>query len=143
MLPGERGDGKIQGWHRDRLAVIYVRQSSRQQVADHGESTRLQYGLTGRAAALGWPASRVMVIDEDLGRSAANAAERPGFARLVAEITMGHVGLVLGLEMSRLARAGRDWHQLIGAPRGAVYSCGDGRAPPPGRRSGLVKLEAA
>jgi hypothetical protein len=84
-----------------------------------------------------------MVIDEDLGRSAANAAERPGFARLVAEITMGHVGLVLGLEMSRLARAGRDWHQLIGAPRGAVYSCGDGRAPPPGRRSGLVKLEAA
>ena len=143
MLPGEHGDGKIQGWHRDRLAVIYVRQSSRQQVADHGESTRLQYGLTGRAAALGWPASRVMVIDEDLGRSAANAAERPGFARLVAELTMGHVGLVLGLEMSRLARAGRDWHQLLGAPRGAVYSCGDGRAPPPGRRSGLVKLEAA
>src|SRR5262249_37405895 len=94
-------------------AVIYVRQSSRQQVADHGESTRLQYGLTGRAAALGWPASRVMVIDEDLGRSAANAAERPGFARLVAEITMGHVGLVLGREMARPARAGRDWHQLI------------------------------
>jgi hypothetical protein len=143
MLPGERGDGKIRGWHRDRLAVIYVRQSSRQQVADHGESTRLQYGLVDRAVALGWAASRVMVIDEDLGRSAANAAERPGFARLVAEITMGHVGLVLGLEMSRLARAGRDWHQLIGAPRGAVYSCGDGRAPPPGRRSGLVKLEAA
>ena len=78
VLPGEHGDGKIRGWHRDRLAVIYVRQSSRQQVADHGESTRLQYGLTGRAAALGWPASRVMVIDEDLGRSAANAAERPG-----------------------------------------------------------------
>ena len=113
VRPGEHGEGKIQGWHRDRLAVIYVRQSSRQQVVDHGESTRLQYGLTGRAAALGWPASRVMVIDEDLGRSAANAAERPGFARLVAEITMGHVGLVLGLEMSRLARAGRDWHQLI------------------------------
>jgi DNA invertase Pin-like site-specific DNA recombinase len=113
VLPGERGEGKIRGWHRDRLAVIYVRQSSRQQVADHGESTRLQYGLTGRAVALGWPESRVMVIDEDLGRSAANAAERPGFARLVAEITMGHVGLVLGLEMSRLARAGRDWHQLI------------------------------
>ncbi|HEY0938266.1 MAG TPA: recombinase family protein [Trebonia sp.] len=113
VLPGERGDGKIQGWHRDRLAVVYVRQSSRQQVADHGWSTRLQYGLTERAASLGWAASRVMVIDEDLGRSAANAAERPGFARLVAEITMGHVGLVLGLEMSRLARAGRDWHQLI------------------------------
>jgi hypothetical protein len=76
--PRERGDDKIQGWHLDRLAVVYVRQSSRQQVADHGESTRLQYGLTGRAVALGWAASRVMVIDEDLGRSAANAAERPG-----------------------------------------------------------------
>jgi DNA invertase Pin-like site-specific DNA recombinase len=113
VLPRERGDGRIQGWQRDRLAVVYVRQSSRQQVLDHGESTRLQYGLAERAVALGWPASRVMVIDEDLGRSAANAAERPGFARLVAEITMGHVGLVLGLEMSRLARVGRDWHQLI------------------------------
>ena len=55
VLPGEYGDGKIQGWHRDRLAVVYVRQSSRQQVVDHGESTRLQYGLTERAAALGWP----------------------------------------------------------------------------------------
>src|SRR5204862_635 len=90
------------------------------------ESTRLQYGLVERAVGLGWPASRVLVIDEDLGRSAANAAARPGFARLVAEITMGHVGLVLGLDMSRLARAGRDWHQLIGlcclaaaAPAGA------------------------
>jgi len=113
VLPRERGDGKIQGWQRDRLAVVYVRQSSRQQVLDHGESTRLQYGLAERAVALGWSASRVLVIDEDLGRSAANAAERPGFARLVAEITMGHVGLVLGLEMSRLARVGRDWHQLI------------------------------
>jgi DNA invertase Pin-like site-specific DNA recombinase len=112
LLLHEHGDGKIQGWHRDRQAAV-DRQSSRQQVVDHGESTRLQYGLTERAVALGWPASRVMVIDEDLGRSAANAAERPGFARLVAEITMGHVGLVLGLEMSRLARAGRDWHQLI------------------------------
>ena len=129
MLVCERGDGKIQGWHRDRLAVVYVRQSSRQQVADHGESTRLQYGLADRAVALGWPASRVMVIDEDLGRSAANAAERPGFARLVAEITMGHVGLVLGLEMSRLARAGRDWHQLTGAVlagRGAAGRRGRG-----------------
>ena len=134
VLPGERGDGKIQGWHRDRLAVIYVRQSSRQQVADHGESTRLQYGLTERAGALGWPASRVMVIDEDLGRSAANAAERPGFARLVAEITMGHVGLVLGLEMSRLARAGRDWHQLTGAM--LAGRAGPGRAEPGVRGAG-------
>ena len=128
MLPGERGDGKIRGWHRDRLAVIYVRQSSRQQVLDHGESTRLQYGLAGRVAALGWPASRVMVIDEDLGRSAADAAERPGFARLVAELTMGHVGLVMGLDMSRLARAGQDWHQLIDlcSLTGALLADADG-----------------
>jgi hypothetical protein len=113
MRLAERGGEKIEGRHRDRLAVVYVRQSSRQQVADHGESTRLQYGLAERAVALGWPAARVLVIDEDLGRSAANAAARPGFARLVAELTMGHVGLVLGLEMSRLARSGRDWYQLI------------------------------
>jgi DNA invertase Pin-like site-specific DNA recombinase len=113
MLLTERGGEKVEGRHRDRLAVVYVRQSSRQQVLEHGESTRLQYGLVERATALGWSASRVLVIDEDLGRSAANAAARPGFARLVAELTMGHVGLVLGLEMSRLARAGRDWHQLI------------------------------
>src|SRR5690349_20338352 len=140
MLPHEHGDGKIQGWHRDRLAVIYVRQSSRQQVAGHGESTRLQYGLTGRAAALGWPASRVMVIDEDLGRSAANAAERPGFARLVAELTMGHVGLVLGLEMSRLARAGRDWHQLTGlcSLAGALLAGADGVYDPNGYTDRLL-----
>ena len=125
MLVCERGDGKVQGWHRDRLAVVYVRQSSRQQVVDRGESTRLQYGLADRAVALGWPASRVMVIDEDLGRSAANAAERPGFARLVAEITMGHMGLVLGLEMSRpvLGRPGRFLAWL------AVTSCIASPAP--------------
>lgn len=109
----ERTDGKIQPWHRDRLAVVYVRQSSRQQVIDHGESTRLQYGLVERAAGLGWARSRVLVIDEDLGRSGASAVERTGFQRLVTEVTMDHVGLVLGIEMSRLARAGRDWHQLL------------------------------
>lgn len=113
MLLREFGGGKVQGRHRDRLAVVYVRQSSRQQVLEHTESTRLQYGLVERAVALGWAASRVLVIDEDLGRSAADAAERPGFARLVAEITLGRVGLVLGIEMSRLARAGRDWHRLV------------------------------
>jgi DNA invertase Pin-like site-specific DNA recombinase len=113
MLVQERSGSKIQGRHRDRLAVVYVRQSSRQQVADHQESTRLQYGLAERAVALGWAPGLVRVIDEDLGRSAAAAEDRPGFQRLVTEVTMGQVGLVLGIEMSRLARAGRDWHQLI------------------------------
>ena len=134
---------KIRPEHRDRAAVVYVRQSSRQQVLEHSESTRLQYGLAERAAALGWARSRIVGIDDDLGVSAATADARAGFARLVTEVTMGRVGIVLGIEMSRLARTGRDWHQLLGAPRGAAYSCGDGRAPPPGRRSGLVKLEAA
>jgi DNA invertase Pin-like site-specific DNA recombinase len=112
-LPWEQRQSKIQGWHRDRLAVVYVRQSTRQQVLDHGESTRLQYGLVERAVALGWARSRVLVIDEDLGRSGTNAAGRPGFQRLVTEVTMEHVGVVLGMEMSRLARSGRDWHQLL------------------------------
>ena len=132
---------KIRPEHLGRAAI--VRQSSRQQVVEHSESTRLQYALAERAVALGWARSQVTVIDDDLGVSAAMADSRKGFARLVTEVTMGRAGVVLGIEMSRLARTGRDWHQLLGAPRGAVYSCGDGRAPPPGRRSGLVKLEAA
>ena len=134
---------KIRPEHLGRAAVVYVRQSSRQQVLEHSESTRLQYALAERAVALGWARSQVVVIDDDLGVSAATADSRKGFARLVTEVTMGRAGVVLGIEMSRLARTGRDWHQLLGAPRGAAYSCGDGRAPPPGRRSGLVKLEAA
>ena len=134
---------KIRPEHLDRSAIVYVRQSTRQQVLEHSESTRLQYALAERAVALGWARSQVTVIDDDLGVSAATADSRKGFARLVTEVTMGRAGVVLGIEMSRLARTGRDWHQLLGAPRGAVYSCGDGRAPPPGRRSGLVKLEAA
>ncbi|GAA0481559.1 hypothetical protein Aca07nite_88630 [Actinoplanes capillaceus] len=108
-----QSENKIRPEHRDRLAVVYVRQSSRQQVLEHTESTRLQYALVERAVGLGWARSRVMVIDDDLGRSAAVADSRPGFTRLVAEVSMGRVGLVLGIEMSRLARTGRDWHQLL------------------------------
>ena len=108
-LPGS----KVQDWHRDRLAVVYVRQSTMAQVIEHGESTRLQYGLSGRAADLGWEPSRVLVIDEDLGHSASGAEVRPGFQRLVSEVGLDHVGIVLGIEMSRLARSGREWHQLL------------------------------
>ena len=104
---------KIRPEHLDRAAVVYVRQSSRQQVLEHSESTRLQYALAERAVALGWARSQVTVIDDDLGVSAATADSRKGFARLVAEVTMGRVGVVLGIEMSRLARTGRDWHQLL------------------------------
>jgi DNA invertase Pin-like site-specific DNA recombinase len=113
MLPWEQTGSKVQAWHRDRLAVVYVRQSTRQQVAEHGESTRVQYGLAGRATALGWAPDRVLVIDEDLGRSAGSAVGRPGFQRLVSDVGLGHVGIVLGVEMSRLARSGSDWQQLL------------------------------
>ncbi len=112
-LPRVRAEGKVQPWHRDRLAAVYVRQSTAAQVQDHTESTRLQYGLAERAVTLGWAPSRVLVIDEDLGHSASGADARPGFARLVSEVGLDHVGIVLGIEMSRLARSGREWHQLL------------------------------
>ena len=96
-----------------KKTLIYLRQSSMAQVREHTESTRSQYALAGKAAALGWAPSRVVVIDEDLGHSASGIDARPGFARLVTEVTMGRVGIVLGIEMSRLARTGRDWHQLL------------------------------
>ena len=112
-LPWELAGSKVQEWHRDRLAVVYVRQSTMAQVIEHGESTRLQYGLSGRAAELGWEPSRILVIDEDLGHSASGAEVRPGFQRLVSEVGLDHVGIVLGIEMSRLARSGREWHQLL------------------------------
>src|SRR6478735_9838766 len=104
-----RREGKVQARHLDRLAVVYVRQSSPQQVHEHRESGRLQYDLRGRAAALGWPEDRVIVIDEDQGRSGKTAAGRPGFQRLLAEVGLDRVGLILGIEMSRLARSCRDW----------------------------------
>src|SRR5258706_1455362 len=102
--PLGRLEGKIQPWHRDRLAVVYVRQSTAAQVQDHTESTRLQYGLAERAAALGWAASRVLVIDDDLGHSASGADARPGFQRLVSEVGVDHVGIRLGIDVYRLAR---------------------------------------
>ena len=104
---------KVQSRHCDRLAIVYVRQSTLQQVERHQESTRLQYGLVERALQFGWSRERVVVIDDDLGRSGAAAAMNPGFQRLVAEVGLGRVGLVLGVEMSRLARSCRDWHQLL------------------------------
>jgi DNA invertase Pin-like site-specific DNA recombinase len=104
---------KLQPWHHDRLAVVYVRQSSPQQVLSHQESTRLQYGLVARAKALGWADDRVLVIDDDLGKSASSAVGRAGFQRLVSEVSLDHVGLILGIEISRLARSSKDWHQLL------------------------------
>jgi DNA invertase Pin-like site-specific DNA recombinase len=104
---------KVHPRHLDRVAVVYVRQSSAKQVSENRESTEMQYRLRERAEALGWAMSRVLVIDDDLGQSGQSIAGRPGFQRLLAEVGLDHVGLVLGLEMSRLARSCRDWHQLL------------------------------
>ena len=99
--------------HLRRLACLYVRQSSLQQVHDHQESTARQYALKRRALALGWAADRIVVIDDDLGLSGASAVERTGFQRVVADVGLGRVGVVMALEVSRLARNSSDWHRLL------------------------------
>jgi DNA invertase Pin-like site-specific DNA recombinase len=104
---------KIATWHHERRAVVYVRQSTAQQVLVHTESTRLQYGLVSRAQAYGWASDRIVVIDDDLGQSGTTTVGRTGFERLVTEVSLGPVGLILGLEMSRLARSNVDWHRLL------------------------------
>jgi DNA invertase Pin-like site-specific DNA recombinase len=104
---------KILRRHQERLAIVYVRQSTVQQVERRQESTKLQYALADRAAQFGWMREQIIVIDDDLGRSGASIEGRLGFQRLVAEVGLGNVGLVLGVEMSRLARSCRDWHQLL------------------------------
>src|SRR5205809_2628984 len=83
------------------------------QVFENTESTQRQYALRQRAIALGWPSDRVIVIDSDLGQSGASAVDREGFQKLVAEVGMGRAGIVLGLEVSRLARNSADWHRLL------------------------------
>ena len=107
------GSPRILPHHLERLAMVYVRQSTLQQTQKHQESTKLQYGLVQRALRLGWPKERIVVIDDDLGCSGSSAEGRPGFQRLVAEVGLGHVGIILGVEVSRLARSCRDWHQLL------------------------------
>ena len=104
---------KITSSHLARVAMVYLRQSSAAQVEHNRESTDRQYALANKASDLGWPADKVVVIDEDLGVSGSGAVARSGFARLTAEVALGHVGLVLGLEVSRLARNNADWYRLI------------------------------
>jgi DNA invertase Pin-like site-specific DNA recombinase len=104
---------KVQTSHLKRNAYLYVRQSTLRQVFENTESTKRQYGLRQRAIALGWSEARIIVIDSDLGQSGASSADREGFQRLVAEVGVGHAGIVLGLEVSRLARNSMDWHRLL------------------------------
>src|SRR5579864_4964843 len=105
--------GKITAGHLSRQAIVYLRQSSPAQVEHNRESTERQYALAKKACELGWPYERIVVIDEDLGLSGAGWVARSGFARLTAEVALARVGLVLGLEVSRLARNNVDWHRLI------------------------------
>ena len=104
---------KIRPRHLDRLAIVYVRQSTAQQVAGNRESADLQYQLRRRAVEYGWVESRVLVIDDDQGMSGQSIEGRLGFQRILAEVSLGHVGIVFGREMSRLARSCKDWHQLL------------------------------
>lgn len=104
---------KVSSEHLKRLAYLYVRQSSLRQVHENCESTARQYDLRGRAQALGWTSDQIVVIDEDLGLSGATAIDRNGFQRLVADVGLDRVGLVMGLEVSRLARSSTDWHRLL------------------------------
>lgn len=104
---------KITPSHLARQAIVYLRQSSQSQVEHNRESTERQYALAARARELGWPEERIVVIDEDLGLSGSGAVARAGFERLAAEVALTRVGIVLGLEVSRLARNNADWHRLI------------------------------
>ncbi len=104
---------KVTARHLQRQAMLYVRQSTLHQVLENTESTARQYALRERAVALGWPPEQIVIIDQDLGQSGASAVDRAGFQRLVAEVGLGHVGLVMGLEVSRLARSSLDWHHLL------------------------------
>ena len=118
--------------HRAKPAYIYVRQFTAGHVRQHQESTELQYRLADRAAGLGWPRERITVID-DLGKSGASSAERHGFQRLIAEIGLGKAGMVLSLDVSRLTRNNRDWHQLLELCSVFGVVIGDGeRLPDPG-----------
>ena len=106
-------NGKVTAGHLKKTAYLYIRQSTLRQVFENTESTQRQYGLRQRAVALGWPAERIETIDCDQGQSGATTTEREGFQKLVAEVGLGKAGIVMGLEVSRLARNCADWHRLL------------------------------
>jgi len=103
---------KITAQHLQREAYLYIRQSTLRQVLENTESTKRQYALRQRAVILGWPDDQIQVIDSDLGKSGAER-DRSGFQQLVADVGVGRAGIVMGLEVSRLARNSTDWHRLL------------------------------
>jgi hypothetical protein len=104
---------KIKPAHLQRAAYVYIRQSTPGQVEHNRESTARQYALADKAHQLGWPKQQVVIVDEDLGLSGSGTDKRSGFARLTSEVALAHVGIVLGLEVSRLARNNADWYRLL------------------------------
>ena len=131
---------KITASHRERLCLVYVRQSTLAQTRANTESLERQYELAGRAVALGWDRERVQVVDADLGLSGADAAGREWFQQLVAEVALGRAGLVMGLEASRLARSNSDWYQLLDlcGVTGTLIADGDGIYDPAASSDRLV-----
>uniref|UniRef100_UPI0013EDF1D9 recombinase family protein n=1 Tax=Aquisphaera insulae TaxID=2712864 RepID=UPI0013EDF1D9 len=105
--------GKIRPWHLERLAVVYVRQSSHYQVINNKESAEVQANFRDRALAWGWPESRVVVINDDQAQSGTSADARDGFRWILTEVNLDHIGLILGFQMSRLSRANSDWYHLL------------------------------
>ena len=104
---------KVTASHLKRQAYCYVRQSTLKQVFENRESTKRQYALRERAVALGWPLVQIVTVDSDLGETATSVADRQGFQKLMSEVSLGRVGLVMGLEVSRLARNNADWARLL------------------------------
>jgi Resolvase, N terminal domain len=104
---------KVKLSHTQRAAYVYIRQSTPGQVEHNRESTARQYALAEKACQLGWPKEQVVIVDDDLGLSGSSTDKRSGFARLTSEVALAHVGIVLGLEVSRLARNNVDWYRLL------------------------------
>ena len=113
MNTPQRINQKVTASHLKRQAYCYVRQSTLKQVFENTESTKRQYALRDRAIALGWPVVQIVTVDSDLGETATSVADRQGFQKLMTEVSLGRVGLVMGLEVSRLARNNADWARLL------------------------------
>ncbi len=139
-IPLSFGSSKVRPGHLQRQAFVYVRQSSLQQVLENRESTARQYALVEQAVALGWPRAQVEVIDEDQGKSGQSAVARQGFQRLLTAVALDQVGIIFGLEMSRLARSNKDWHQLLEvcAVFGTLLADQDGLYDPTGHNDRLL-----
>ncbi len=104
---------KIQPTHRQRVAIVYLRQSTAHQLEHNRESTERQYALVDRALELGWSREQIRIVDEDLGLSGDGSAERHGFSRMTVQVALGQVGIILGIEVSRLARNNAEWYRLL------------------------------